>query len=123
MEILRPTGPARSASVLRSHRKLGRTHHPKTDPAAPAVGVAPVAVGTSQVAHNVVQGPSAHHTPSTIAIVRFKPCPSIRRCTVVVLMQAVLDPFPDIARHIVETKGVGVETSDRCGAFAVCCPI
>src|SRR5262245_7996141 len=48
-------------------------------------------------------------------------CPyrAIRRRPVVVAMPTILDPFPDIAVHVVETERIGGERADRGGLSTV----
>src|SRR5262245_9174093 len=65
----------------------------------------------AQLLWRVVPGAAAVDTPSTILTCR--PRRAILRSAVVVVMTAILNPFPNIAVHVVHAKSIGGERADR----------
>ena len=47
------------------------------------------------------------------------PRPSIRRCTLIILVPTIGHPLMDIAAHIIKTEGVRFETADLQGLRSV----
>ena len=69
----------------------------------PAEGVAPVAARGTKVKSIVEKRPAAKDAEATVSCL---PCTAIRRCCPVINIPTILDPFPDVADHIMEAKYV-----------------
>jgi hypothetical protein len=49
----------------------------------------------------------------------FSRTPLIRWCTLVIFVEAILDPLPDVAGHVVQAPGVGLEGASGRGLLDV----
>src|ERR1700730_6836607 len=81
------------------------------------VGGEPEAEGRAETHWIADPGTAANDTVVAIALC----CPgrSVLGCALVVAVQTILDPLPDVAVHIVETELVGRKRADRCRLPAV----
>src|SRR5262245_25547756 len=87
-----------------------RPGDPKAQKVAPVAGLDPEAVRGAQAPRRIEPGAAAHHAPGTIFL---QPGRAIRRRALVAVVPAVLDPFPHVARRIVQTELVGREAAHR----------
>src|SRR5262249_57288544 len=80
---------------------------------------APVAVRRAEKRRLVGIAAAADHVPITVVteLAGFSfftfPRRAVHGCSLVVDMKAILDPFPDVAVHVVEAKRVGSKRADR----------
>ena len=52
-------------------------------------------------------GTAPAHAPVAITTIRFEPCRSVRWCSFIGVMPAILDPFHNIAAHVIYTGPTG----------------
>ena len=81
-----------------------RPRDSQSEVVVPEVRGVPEPVGRTDIARLSVPRSSPNGTPIAIALL---PSASIRRCTFVVPVPAVLNPFPDIPGHVVQAQFVG----------------
>ena len=81
----------------------------ESDVAGPDPGAAREAVGRAQVPRNVEPGTAAKNTVNTTAA---GPGRAVGWRAGIIPIRAILDPFPDVALHVVKAKGIGGITAD-----------
>src|SRR5262245_9427007 len=67
--------------------------------------------------HRIADKRTAANEP--VVAVASDPGRAVVRCAVVIGMQTILDPLPDVAVHVVEAERVGRKRADRRGLAAV----
>jgi hypothetical protein len=117
--------PIKAFSVARKLQRQGRragalllesAGDSEANDAQPVSGCASGTGGGANLVKKTGPGTAAEAMAAAIA---GHPCRSIGRRTTVVLVQAVLYPFPDIADHVMETESVRREGANRSGLCAV----
>jgi hypothetical protein len=106
-------GQERTSCALLIERARGS----EADNTDPVRGRASAAIGGADLVRDASPGTAAEAMPA--AIPSDHPCRSVDRRITVVLVQAVLDPLPDVASHIIETELVRREGADRSGLRGV----
>jgi hypothetical protein len=89
-----------SANDLRGNRP----RCPEANAVGPKEAKAPVAHGRAEIPRTIVPGTPASNTCATISTCRSR---TVRRRSRIVVLVAVLYPFPHIAVHVVQAKSVG----------------
>jgi hypothetical protein len=89
---------------------------PETDDAVPVAGCSTATISRADLVSKAGPGTAAKAMAAAIAC---HPRRSIDRCTLVILVQAVLYPLPDVANHVIETEFVWREGADRSGLCEV----
>ncbi len=86
------------------------TPDPDTYTAVPVVGGAHAATGRAEEPRTVEPGTAANDTVLALPVHKGR---TIGRCPNVTVVIAVLDPLPDIAQHVVQTKCIRTKRADR----------
>src|SRR5262249_12478969 len=82
-----------------------RPGDPETQTADPVAAGVPDALGRAQADWRAVPRPAAHDSATCVST--FRPGTAIRgRRPAIIVMRGVLDPFPDIAVHVVKPESV-----------------
>ena len=96
---------------LHPGHELGRERPPETEakPIAPLVGGERAAEGRAEVLRMVEPGTAAKD-PATLTLgARCRPCGAVRWRTLIGAVPTVLNPFQDVAMHVVQAKRIGCE--------------
>lgn len=92
---------------------LGKT---ETKAVAPDAESAPVPVRRTEELRLAVPGTTTEHAPAAVPIGSSEPLRSVCRCAVICVVQAIFDPFPDIAAQVMKAKLVRFFLTDFCRA-------
>ena len=113
-KIDRPLGGKKREKGL--HSPPSTAHHPKTVVAEDEVA-AVAAVAASGTAAIRIEAPRTAPQWRIIIIPIFCPSTAIRRRNMIVIVPSIGAPFPDIAVHIVQPKGVSYLKIAHWGCF------
>src|SRR5262249_30316009 len=102
---------SRSSRARRTIRfccsRLYRSSYPEAESIEPDIDVTLEADSRADEFALVTPGAATDH--AVIRVAAPKPCGSVRRGAVVVLVPAILNPLPDIAEHVVKPESVWLE--------------
>jgi len=99
----------RPGSSLAKNKDSGgkRPRDAEAEIAVPKVMGVPDAASSAEVLRRVVPGTAATDMLTTVTTCH--PCRAILGCPIVIAMSAILDPFPNIAVHVMQAECVGGE--------------
>jgi hypothetical protein len=111
-----PVGTRPPSELNATVSRAKRPPHPETRVVDPVGRGVPGAAGRTEVLRIEVPGTAADD-----ALIATTSCfrRTIRGRPVVVILIAVLNPFPDIANHVVKTECIRLEGSNRCRLFVI----
>ena len=79
------------------------------------IGAAPVTESRTQELWSVEPRTAPNHPAAAIATVFFQPGRTVSQCIAIIVMPAILRPFPNVTQHIEQPKMIFGITRHRCG--------